>query len=211
MESNERNGEDKIQRPPVDPVRDNRLLVYPAALPARMIAFFLDYIMIFAIFYLISTAIIYPYFHPGFTEELRTFWEQQQNLPPDTGFREMARMQLDFQMEHEKAIADTQFIFIIIVWIYFALSEVMMQGSTLGKKVFKLQTIDLKTLKKPNGKTILIRNCFKTISVTIVFPLLLINFIIPFFNRSRLAGHDLLSKTMVTYENASLSEKNEVI
>lgn len=184
--------------------------LYPCALSVRLFAFFLDYVLVIAIFYLLTTTILYPLFHPNFAQELRGFWELQQNLPPETGFREMLQQQLDFQIGHERAIADTQFIFIVIVWIYFALSEILMQGSTLGKKVFKLQAIDIKTLKPPMGKTILIRNCLKTISITIVFPfLLLINLIVPFFNRYKLTGHDILSKTMVTYDNYQEINKQE--
>lgn len=188
------------------------LELYPCALSVRLFAFFLDYILVIAIFYLLTTTILYPLFHPDFAQALRVFWEQQQNLPPETGFREMLQQQLDFQIGHEQAIADTQFIFIVIVWIYFALSEILMQGSTLGKMVFKLQAVDIKTLKPPIGKTILIRNCLKTISITIVFPFLLfINLIVPFFNRYRLTGHDILSKTMVTYDNnRKISEREKM-
>ena len=201
MESDESSGESTVPVTPVDPIRENMLQVYPANLGFRAVAFILDCVMVGAVFYLVTTTILYPFFHPGFTSALREFMEEQQHLPADTGFREMMETQLEFQLEHQNAIAETQFLYIVVLWVYFAMSEILMRGSTLGKKIFKLQTIDLKTLKRPTGKVILIRNCLKTISMTILFPLLLVNFIIPFFNRFRLAGHDLITKTMTTYEH----------
>ena len=210
MESDERPGKNTHPEIPADPIRENMLRVYPANLGLRAIAFILDCVMIGAIFYLVTTTILYPFFHPGFTTELRQFLDEQQHLPADTGFRQLMEMQLEFQMEHQRAIADTQFLYVVVIWVYFAMSEILMRGSTLGKKIFKLQTIDLKTLKRPTGKTILIRNCLKTISMTILFPVLMVNFIIPFFHKFRLAGHDLLAKTMTTYEDAlSLSAQND--
>lgn len=174
----------------------------PASLPARYGAFFLDYLLLVAAFYLITTQFIYPVFHPEFSRALQEFWEHQQTLTENTGFREMLQIQMEFHLEHERAIADTQFVFIVMTWIYFAMSELLMQGSTLGKKVFKLQTIDLRTMLPATGKSLLVRNCLKTISVTIIFPILLIiNLIIPFFSRFRLTGHDVIAKTMVTYES----------
>lgn len=200
MESTERPGENKLPNPPINPLRQNMLEVYPAGLGVRAIAFILDCVMIGAITYLILTTILFPIFHPGFLEAFRTFIEQQQSAP-NMSFFEMMDAQLKFEMQHQQAFLESQYLFVMIVWIYFAMSEILMQGSTLGKKVFRLQTIDLNTLKNPSGKTILIRNCLKTISMTILPPLLLINFIIPLFNRFRLAGHDLLSKTMITYQD----------
>ena len=199
MESNERPGEDKLSNS-VDPVDQNMLEIYPANLGVRAIALILDCVMIGAITYLIATTILYPIFHPGFIDKLQAFLEQQSSA--DMGLMEMMKAQADFEMANPEPFLDTQYLFTIIVWVYFALSEILMQGSTLGKKVFRLQTIDLNTLKYPTGKTILIRNCVKTISIVILPPLFLINCIIPFFNRFRLAGHDLLSKTMITYQDA---------
>jgi uncharacterized RDD family membrane protein YckC len=169
---------------------------------ARIFAFFLDSVLIGALFYLFATTILFPRFHPDFPGAWNRFAQEQSEVR-DQSFRKSMEAQYAFQLQHERVFADTQFLMVVLMWLYFALSELILGGSTLGKKVFKLQAVDVKTLKNPLGRTILIRNFVKVVSLTVLSPLLLVNFIIPFFNRSRLTGHDMLAGTMVTYEGSN--------
>ncbi len=173
----------------------------PASLFPRILAFLLDAGLGTVIYLALCTWVLFPLFHPDFMQKAQTFWEEQQQVSEDNGFKEMVERQVAFQMENQKVMTDSQFLMIVVFWVYFALSELVMEGSTLGKKTFKLQTISVKTLKKPDGRTILFRNCLKTIAVTFALPLLIINFTIPFFQRQRRAGHDLFAKTYVTYND----------
>ena len=182
------------------PVSDAMSELVPASFALRMIAFIMDYVLIMAAMVMISTQVLYPLFHPGFLEDSKVFIEEQQNAV-DISFKEQMSQYLEFQMEHEHATNDTGFLLAVLIWMYFALSELFLGGSTLGKKIFKLSLIDLKTLNRPEGKTILLRNCLKSLSV--IMPILfVVNLVFVIFNRSRLAGHDLVSKTMVTYDYA---------
>lgn len=172
----------------------------PAFFGVRIVAFCMDYILIIAATFMISTQILYPYFHPGFIEASQAFIEEQQTAE-DIGFQEQMQQYVEFQMAHEQVANDTGFIAAVLTWIYFAMSELLLGGTTLGKKIFKLSLIDLKTLNRPEGKTILLRNCLKSLSV-IVTPLFIVNLVFVIFNRLRLAGHDMACKTMVTYDYA---------
>jgi len=181
--------------------------VVPAAFGIRMVAFVMDYVLIVAATVMISTQILYPFFHPGFIEDSRKFIAQQQ-ASGQVSFKEQMQQYVEFQLQHEQVANDTGFLAAVVTWIYFAMSELFLGGTTLGKKIFKLSLIDLKTLKRPEGKTILLRNCIKSLSV--IVPLLfVVNLVFVFFNRLRLAGHDLVSKTMVTYDYALPSESED--
>jgi hypothetical protein len=162
----------------------------------RIIAFAMDYSLVIAATFMFCSLVLYPHFHPGFQEASSQFITQLQ--AQETGLKEQVRQYVEFQMQHERAANDVAFAHAILVWLYFALSELFLSGSTLGKKFFKLSLIDLKTLSRPTSKTIIVRNCLKTLSV--IMPLLsVINFVPACFGRRRLAGHDRLSGTMVTY------------
>lgn len=175
--------------------------LYPAAMGVRIVAFLMDYILILAATVMVSTQILYPMFHPGFLEASREFLQSQQNEEIAPGFFEQMQGYMEFQYKHEAAANDTAFLAAMMTWLYFALSELFLRGSTLGKKIFKLSLIDLKTLNRPDGKTIILRNCLKTLSV--IMPLLfVVNLAFVFSNRLRMAGHDRISKTLVTYEQA---------
>ncbi|MEQ9825656.1 MAG: RDD family protein [Puniceicoccaceae bacterium] len=175
--------------------------LYPARFGVRMVAFCMDYILILAATVMLSTQLLYPLFHPGFLEASREFLQEQQERESPPGFVEQMQEYLEFQYQHESASNDTAFLAAVITWLYFALSELLLAGTTLGKKIFKLSLIDLKTLSRPDAKTIILRNCLKTLSV--IMPLLfIVNLVMVFTNRLRMAGHDRISKTLVTYETA---------
>ena len=177
---------------------DAPLALVPASFWVRMIAFGMDYVLIMAATYMIMVQLVYPFFHPGFLEAYKEFVLSQQAAGV-VSFQEQMQQVVDFQLAHDRAINDAGFIYAVLVWIYFAMSELFLSGTTLGKKVFKLSLIDLKTLNRPEGKTILLRNCLKSLSV--IMPLLfVVNLAFAIFNRFRLSGHDMVSKTMVTYD-----------
>jgi uncharacterized RDD family membrane protein YckC len=176
--------------------------IKPVHIGLRLLAFLFDYALAMAIFLLLLTRVLLPITHPGFLDAFNEFVESRSELDPNRSFEEIMHEQLVFQETHEQAFSDSMFLYIVIIWLYFSLSDIFMRGSTLGKKIFKLQVIYLKTLKTPGGATILLRNCLKTLSITIIFPvLLIINLLYPMFNRRRQAGHDALAKTIVIRED----------
>jgi uncharacterized RDD family membrane protein YckC len=165
----------------------------------RSLAFVLAYFVIFSL--------VFPISHPEFLQEMREFSVAQASSPENLPFQELLRSHLEFQMEHETAIADAQFLFMVVVWLYFALSELLMQGSTLSKKTFKLKVVDAKTLKNASPQAILMRNFLKVISFTLLVPLLMISLFISFFNRERRAGHDWAAGTRVIRDPGTVPEE----
>jgi uncharacterized RDD family membrane protein YckC len=180
--------------------RRSVLELKPVGIGIRVLAFSFDYAMAMAVFMLLLTRLLLPIAHPGFLDAFNVFVESRSEMDPNRPFEEMMQEQLVFQETHEQAFSDSMFLYIVVIWLYFSLSDLFMRGSTLGKKIFKLQVICLKTLTPPGGTTILLRNCLKTLSITIIFPILLIiNLIYPIFNRRRQAGHDAIAKTIVIH------------
>ncbi len=121
----------------------------------------------------------------------------QEALIANGDYEELFQLHAAFQMKHDEALFTVQFVLIMMIWLYFALNEGLLEGATFGKKILKLQVIDTLTLQKPKPRAIFIRNFVKTMTTPIVFPLLSLSFLLPLFNRRRQAGHDMLSKTQV--------------
>lgn len=88
---------------------------------------------------------------------------------------------------------------------YFAGCELGGQGSTLGKRVFRLRVAQWATGEPPRPLETLIRAMVKTASLIawlavslFGIPILLLNLVPVAFNRTRRAGHDLMARTLVT-------------
>jgi uncharacterized RDD family membrane protein YckC len=88
---------------------------------------------------------------------------------------------------------------------YFAGCELGGQGSTLGKRVFRLRVAQWGTGEPPRPLETLIRAMVKTASLIawlavslFGIPILLLNVVPVAFNRTRRAGHDLMARTIVT-------------
>ncbi len=94
---------------------------------------------------------------------------------------------------------------IVLFWLYFFASETFMRGASLGKRIFRIQVIQVNALRPPPFLDSALRSMFKAVSVLsfLFLPSLaisVINFSIPFFNSRRLAGHDFLCRTRVVEE-----------
>lgn len=95
---------------------------------------------------------------------------------------------------------------LIIMWainyLYFVISEMVMNGSTLGKRVFKLRTV------RKNGMPItlkhsMIRNLFRDIIDNFFIGIVMI-----FFRKDKKRIGDMVSSTMVIAEDARELQKS---
>jgi uncharacterized RDD family membrane protein YckC len=92
----------------------------------------------------------------------------------------------------------------LVLFIYFAGSELGLRGATLGKRIFNLRAAQFGTADPPRVIETFVRCIIKTISLvgwsgTIIGLLILLLNVIPLlFHRVRRAGHDLLARTIVT-------------
>ena len=84
---------------------------------------------------------------------------------------------------------------------YFTMAEILLGGTTLGKKVFNLRTAYRDSPRIPPVGQTFIRSLLKTISFISVGSIILFflvgNYIIAFFRKDRRTLHDILTKTSV--------------
>lgn len=167
----------------------------PAPIGLRCIAFVLDAILIFLIAFFLLNKIALPQAHPDAQEHIQamndrfvdTFkramnGEDVPPLEPTPEFIEVSNFMSNFVL--------------MTAWAYLSLSELLTAGSSLGKKVFRLQTVSSRTGMRPNFIETLSRSLFKALSL--IYPPLALQFLIAFFNKQHKAGHDYICNTMVS-------------
>ena len=91
---------------------------------------------------------------------------------------------------------------LLFYWLYFAAGEIFLGGSSLGKRAFRLKVIHRNSQQCPGILDILIRTSIKafTLLLSVGYPFFLLNYLIPFFTKKRLAGHDVICRTQVVEE-----------
>lgn len=81
------------------------------------------------------------------------------------------------------------------------LQEWLMRGTTLGKRMLNLRTIDVRTAAAPGFLDCMMRSACKSACFALPNPLItlvgIINFHIPLFRHDRRTWHDLWTKTQV--------------
>ena len=91
---------------------------------------------------------------------------------------------------------------------YWITTDRLLQGSTLGKMIFFLRAVDYRTGLPCSLAGCIIRAFSKTLPMLHFF--LYLSYFMAFFGNRRMAGHDFISKTMVTQDpvkiNHSLKE-----
>lgn len=102
--------------------------------------------------------------------------------------------------EARQALQFIQTFMLSLYWIYFTLSEWLMHGATLGKRIFRLHAAKVSLSSSPGPFESLLRGGLKAISL-IWTPIGAINFIIMVVNPRNRAGHDLLAKTWVVNDS----------
>ncbi|WP_309380375.1 RDD family protein [Cerasicoccus frondis] len=92
-----------------------------------------------------------------------------------------------------------------LVWLYFFLSEVLMQGSSLGKSVFGLRVMSLRHAGPPTPLEAGVRASIKASCIFMVVPLLVVNYFVMLFHRQRQALHDIPASTLVVAAPAMIT------
>jgi uncharacterized RDD family membrane protein YckC len=175
----------------------------PAArLPIRSLAFTLDFVLLTAVSIVVIWKLIMPIYHPGtyyeFTQWIETLlnWFQSEAQSDTSSAPQMSTTLT-------QGIRFAQDIQLIIFWVYFAIGEVFFTGSSLGKKICRLRTINTITLDPPSIMTGLVRAGLKTLAIFMLFPIsIFITACVLFFNKRSQMGHDLLSRSVVIDERS---------
>ena len=167
----------------------------PANIWMRIAAYGMDMLLILAILWAIGNTI--PAAATAFLEQM-----QGQKIP----FGEVFMLSQEFVEKNPNAATHLMMastLSLLTPFLYFALSEILLGGCTLGKKTFNLRTAYRNSPRLPPIGAQAIRSMVKSIASFALIsqnPLLFIffgNFLIAFYHPGRRAGHDLISRTNV--------------
>lgn len=172
-------------------------LIVEARLGMRVAAFMLDVVLALAIIFLLLNKVFLPIHYGPELKEINSALTQystdietaRQNKTPTPTFElsDEAQEMLDF----------TRTFIIGSFWVYFFLNSLCTKGSSLGKRVFRLRVISTQTFESLGIFDSAVRSGLKSITLCVFFPLLMVSYVIAFFNARRLAGHDYLCKSIV--------------
>jgi uncharacterized RDD family membrane protein YckC len=189
----------------VPPLLSNIAGCAPAPLLLRALALLLDGVLVSILAAMILSRVVWPLEIPDAAQ----VFQRQATLIYDAAKQAQASGQSfpepKIDPDYLNALAITVQTIFLVLLAYFAISELVMGGSTLGKRVFHLRTAQFGSGGPARPLEILVRSITKTISLAAwiplyVFglPLLLLNLAPLFFNPLRRAGHDLMARTIVT-------------
>ena len=190
-----------------------------ANMRSRIFALILDAILMFFLASLVITYFTIPSLPDEEQQGLRSFWQeytlamqaQEQNSA------DAKSVELTLSEEAQRAMLHIMASIIIISWMYFSLSEWLMKGCTLGKKIFTLRTIHQIEKRAPKSLECLIRNGIKSISLLAIFFLpdllfgnfysgivgiLAVDYIYSFFSSQKQTLHDLATRCIVVEPGA---------
>lgn len=172
-------------------------LIVEARLGMRVAAFILDVVLALAIIFLLLNKVFLP-IHYGpelkeingalrqYSSDLETA-RQNQTPAPTFELSDNAQDMIDF----------TRTFIVGGFWIYFFFNSLFTRGSSLGKRVFRLRVISTQTFEPLGIFDSAVRSGLKSITLCVLFPLLMFSYVIAFFNARRLAGHDYLCRSIV--------------
>lgn len=195
-------------------ISDKRLETYaayagPPPIPARLfyrcVAFTLDVVLIGAFVLMLLQTYLIPTHIPNAEKEFLEFIETFQQYQEEG--KELSYT--DVSPTINKLMGYMFGTFIISYWLYFMMTEWLMRGSSLGKKVFSLRVVShkpnapppsfLESIIRSGIKTLSLLACMVLPSIFALNPLafLAANYFIVFFNTHRKAGHDYICRTYV--------------
>ncbi len=169
----------------------------------RAIAFILDMFLAMAIIVFILTKFLIPEKFPDEYKELNNYINAVQHaseantaqpplLMPTEGFQNMLIYMLN--------------ITVLLLWIYFVASGLLFKGSSLGKRIFRLTVVDAIAYQPVRFFQHLARAGIKATTLFYLFPIpFLLNYILVFFNKKNLAGHDYICRTQVVEDSEELA------
>ncbi len=190
-----------------------------AGLMLRIGAFAADVFLIMVVVLTVTNFFVLRQ-NPEAAEELEQFSresrEYSEQLDEADGDREAAGPAPELTEDARQLLQTTYIISLILILLYFVLSELLTKGASPGKLLFKIKVIrtDYGRPQLVAGATVL-RSVIKavTLALAITHPLLLVflfNYFFAFLTQDRRAGHDFIARTKVvatpsnrSYGNAS--------
>ncbi|MGF1483093.1 MAG: RDD family protein [Opitutales bacterium] len=174
----------------------------PGSYRLRMVAFLLDFVLVFVLTGLILEKVVWPQFEGGkaellaYSEDFFHVWVESSGEPD-------LLAALPEPSEQLKQLLGTSHMTVLLTfWMGFFLGDTLMGGRSLGKRVFRLRVVPRDRLGSLHLAEGLLRSGLKTLTLVPfpVLPLLLVNYLIPLLTSRRRAGHDFLCRSWVISE-----------
>ena len=211
--STDEDDEEALQSPVVETVLITDEAPDPAPLSQRMIAFVLD-----CIFIVFATLVAAQTFFPNemtagretlerYNRKIHKLEEEVKKGDPSAEksiLKELENIVHEPSLQQMKEAIALSFLLVSVS--YWFVGERFFAGSSFGKRMFSLATLNLRTGQTPGTGTALGRALLKTIPF--IKGLFLFSYLIVFVNKRRLSGHDFLCRTMVVRHHPS-SRKGE--
>ncbi len=184
----------------VPPLLAGTMAATPAPILWRALALALDSALAGIIGMIILTTVVFPQSYPNaeavIQQQMHTFKVAFDKASATGKMPDVALSQEYVDL----SVPASNTLFLVLL-VYFAGSELVMDGSTLGKRVFSLRAAGCWTAKPPTWMECVVRNIFKAASLMWVF-LLAANTVVVLVRPNRRAIHDYLARTVVTGDPA---------
>lgn len=185
---------------------ENAVSFQVAPKSTRILAFTLDLVLIGSLVLMLLSTFVIPKKYPAQMKELQGIIQSYTDEPKET----RAIRTEEFSSDLTAMIAAMQAFTLLSFWLYFSISEIFSEGASLGKKIFSLQVINLKSAQRPRFFDSLLRGSLKTLSLLAFFPFLIVNYFLFFFTQGNRAGHDFLCNTIVVVRTSEMElDENE--
>lgn len=172
-------------------------LIVEARLGMRVAAFLLDIVLALAIIFLLLNKIFLPMHYGPALREVNTALGQYSSDLETARHNKSPAPTFELSEDAQAMLEFTRTFIVGSFWVYFFLNTLFTQGSSLGKRVFRLRVISTQTFEPLGIFDSAVRSGLKAITLCVLFPLLISSYLIAFFNARRLAGHDFLCRSIV--------------
>ena len=170
----------------------------------RCFAFLLDCILAGVVTLFLLDRILLPLYHPAGLEEMKETMQAYEAAAGEALDNQTEVPQLfDYMLKSDNVMDMLKFILsisMLVFFTYFFFFELFMRGTTLGKKMFRIQTISMETSSPPGFMQAFLRAAMKTIMLLGSIPFTWLSFILAFFTSQKRTGHDILTRTLVVSE-----------
>ncbi len=181
----------------------------------RLIAFLIDGLIAAVISVLLLLYLVLPPIVPDLQERMQNFQELTVQASSPSASEEEVAEALQRMVEEISPIETPANIgLVIILTLYFSLSEILTKGSSIGKQLFRMRVYSLRTRQPVTSQITIARALIKTCCI-VLFPVgslgsifLLGIALLPLFTHSRQTLHDLLTRTVVMDESGMWTRVN---
>jgi uncharacterized RDD family membrane protein YckC len=176
------------------PAQGIHIQISPAPIWVRFLAAAADCVVAGLLAFAFILIVLIPYFYPETQVLIYEYAEQTGgSIVTDT---ELAKELMENESLRNMVVA-SQLTLYSVFFMYYLLSDSLMRGSSLGKKIFRISTVRILPGEPLTISTIFLRCWLKTVFLLLLAPLLWLAFFWALVRADRRAVHDLITGTWV--------------